>query len=49
MYNAINDILSLDYEKVILIGSDIPHIKMKIYSIPLKILGGKRYSTGTIL
>lgn len=27
MYNAIKDILSLDYEKVILIGSDIPHIK----------------------
>lgn len=27
MYNAINHVLSLGYEKVILIGSDIPHIK----------------------
>lgn len=27
MYNAINHVLSLGYERVILIGSDIPHIK----------------------
>lgn len=27
MYNAINYILSLGYEKVILIGSDIPHVR----------------------
>ncbi|MDU5080484.1 TIGR04282 family arsenosugar biosynthesis glycosyltransferase [uncultured Tissierella sp.] len=41
MYNAINDILSLDYEKVILIGSDIPHIKNEDILHSFKILEEK--------
>lgn len=41
MYNAIKDILSLDYEKVILIGSDIPHIKNEDILHSFKILEEK--------
>lgn len=41
MYNGINHVLSLGYEKVILIGSDIPHIKNEDIIEAFKILEQK--------
>ncbi|MEY8416571.1 TIGR04282 family arsenosugar biosynthesis glycosyltransferase [Tissierella praeacuta] len=39
MFNAINDIFLLGYEKVILIGSDIPHIRYRDILHAFHILG----------